>query len=279
MRNNEERFGARPSADTPVPQMANPMDFVKPTEFVELPSKGKMYPQGHPLYDEETLEIHYMTAKDEDILTSRSLLKKGLALDRLIQNLVVDKTIRAQDLLIGDRNAILIAARASAYGHIYDTNVTCPACGEKSKHKFNLLEPTVEHGGEWEEEYQIEQNAKGNYIVKLPYTELLVEIRMLTGVDEIQLVKETQKNNRKEMEASVTSQMKKFIVSVNGYTEMQAINHVINNITAKETRHLRNAYKQLAPDLKITSDFECMACNNEQELEVPFNTDFFWPDR
>ena len=279
MRNNEERSGARHAAETP--QMANPMDFVTPTEFVELPSQGKMYPQGHPLYNQETIEIKYMTAKDEDILTSRSLLKKGLAIDRLIDNLIVDKSIRASELLLGDRNAILITSRASAYGHIYRTNVACPSCGERAKRNFNLLEPRVRHGGEWDEEYKIEQNTKGNYVIKLPFTELLVEMKMLTGKEEVAMVRESQKKTKmeNEIEATLTGQMRHFVVSVNGYDDKKIIDHVVKNLTARETRIIRKAYKQLTPDLSIVGDFECRSCSHEQELEVPFNADFFWPDR
>jgi len=108
-----------PTEDTPV-RGPNPMDFVTPTEFVDLPSLGK-YPEGHPLKGKESIEIKYMTAKDEDILTSRSLLKKGMAIDRLINNLIKDQNIDPAHLYIGDRNAIIIHARASAYGTDYKT--------------------------------------------------------------------------------------------------------------------------------------------------------------
>ena len=127
-RNNEERFGPRGDAgsESPAAALPNPLDFISPTEHVELPSQGKGYPQGHPLHGKETIEIKYMTAKEEDILSSRNLLKKGLAIERLIQSVICDKNVQAKDLLVGDRNAILIAARRSAYGNIYSIKVTCP---------------------------------------------------------------------------------------------------------------------------------------------------------
>ena len=281
MRNNAERLGARPSAEPPTPQMANPMDFVTPKEFVELPSAGKMYPQGHPLHNEETIEIRYMTAKDEDVLTSRSLLKKGLAIERLIDNLIVDKGIKAADLLVGDRNAILIAARASAYGHIYETKVNCPACGKTARLNFNLLEPTISPGGTCDEKYNVTQKENGNYVIELPHSKLLVEIKMLTGREEVLMIQSAQKKNKREVEIedNLTGQMKYFVVSVNGYADTKTIDYVVENITARETRHLRNAYKQLSPNLQVMKHFECTTCDHEQEMEVPFNADFFWPDR
>ena len=114
VRNNEDRLGAKNlGGDLPIPQAQQgekpaTFSFVTPTDFVELPSKGKYYSEGHPLHNTETIEIKHMTAKEEDILTSRSLLKKGLAVDRLLQNIIVDKRIDPNALLIGDKNAVLI---------------------------------------------------------------------------------------------------------------------------------------------------------------------------
>jgi hypothetical protein len=108
-RNNPERTGAHSNADAPPP--AAKLQFVAPTEFVELPSKGRGYPEGHPLCGEEVIEIRFMTAKEEDILSSETLLKKGIAIERFMQSVIIDKRIKTDRLLVGDRNAIIIAAR------------------------------------------------------------------------------------------------------------------------------------------------------------------------
>ena len=118
-RNNQDRLGSQaPSADPPIPATSTPnqLEFVVPTEFVELPSRGLLYPEGHPLCGVSEIEIKFMTAKEEDILTDKVLLKKGLALDRLMSNIILDKSINPDTLLTGDRTAIMIAARRSAYG-------------------------------------------------------------------------------------------------------------------------------------------------------------------
>ena len=278
MRNNELRSGARPSTESDAPKMPNPMDFITPTQFVELPSQGRYYPVGHPLHNQETIEIRFMTAKDEDILTSRSLLKKGIAIDRLIKNLIVDEKINPSTLLVGDRYAIIVAARASAYGHVYDTKVSCPSCGARSDHRFNLLEPSIYNGSDTED-YIIRRTETGNFTIELPWTKLVVEVRMLTGSDEIEMIKDIQKQSKNKTDISMSDQMMRYIVAVNGYNEVNVINHVVKNITATESRYLRNAYKALSPDLKISGDFECPSCGFEQDLEVPFGADFFWPDR
>ena len=93
--------------------------------------------------DWETVEIRFMTAKDEDILTSQTLLKKGVAIEKFLSNVIVDKRIQPNRLLIGDRNAILIAARVTGYGETYETSVTCPSCNTKATFPFNLKQASV----------------------------------------------------------------------------------------------------------------------------------------
>jgi len=279
-RNNEERFGAHGDAGSePVAAMPNPLDFVSPTEHVELPSKGRGYPPSHPLHNQETIEIKYMTAKEEDILSSRSLLKKGLAIERLIESVICDKNISAKDLLVGDRNAILISARRSAYGNIYSTKVTCPSCTQVTPYDFDLNEAKIYEGSGYEE-YGIEVTPQGLFMVTLPVTGFQVEFRLLRGQDELDIVKKAQKlQKNKVAEQNVSDQLKKFIVKVNGYSDMKVINHVANKIPAQDSMFLRGAYKQCSPDVRISEEFTCPSCDYEQELEVPFGADFFWPDR
>jgi len=279
-RNNEERFGAHGDAGSdPVAAMPNPLDFVSPTEHVELPSEGRGYPEGHPLQNKETIEIKYMTAKEEDILSSRSLLKKGLAIERLIESVICDRNISAKDLLVGDRNAILISARRSAYGNIYSTKVTCPNCATVGEHDFDLNESNIYEGDD-NEKYNIEITPKGFFKVTLPITEFVVEYRLLRGKDELEMVKRAQKVAKQNvMEQNVSDQLRKFMISVNGYTESNVINHAIKNLPAQDSIFLRGAYKVSSPDIKISDDFSCSSCGFEQELEVPFGADFFWPNR
>jgi len=283
VRKNQDRTGPRSSGSDEIPadlkeQMTNPMDFITPTDHVDLPSLGKSYPEGHPLCGEDSIEIRYMTAKEEDILTSRSLLKKGVAIDRLISNLIMDKRIDSKSLFIGDRNAIIINARSSAYGHIYKTMVTCPNCNSSEPHSFDLTKPKVYHGDEWED-HEIEQTERGTYKVTLPYTKVIAEIRLLVGADEERIVKSLTKTKQDEVGSLITNQMRSFIVSVNGYEERKVVEYFIQNMMAQESRFLRNVMKVITPDLKISDDFECASCSHEQELEVPFGADFFWPDR
>ncbi len=277
-RNNEDRMmgGHKPQKTEDVPQMANPMDFVAPSQLVDLPSLGR-YPEGHPLCGKEEIEIKYMTAKDEDILTSRSLLKKGVAIDRLIQNLIKDKSIDSKSLYIGERNSILIHARASAYGEEYRTKVQCPACSETTKFKFDLSNYTVYNGNEIEELDDVEQTPDGTFTCWLPLSKIKAEIRPLMGSDELRMIKEAK--GKDSLENLITRQMRHFVVSFNEYSDAQTVNYVIDNMVAKDSRYLRDIFKLISPDIILEDVFECPSCGHEEVMSVPFGADFFWPDR
>lgn len=275
-RNNEDRLmgGHKPTPSEDAPQMPNPMDFVTPTQFVDLPSKGR-YPEGHPLKGKDSIEIRYMTAKDEDVLTNRSLLKKGIAIDRLIQNLIVDKSINARHLYVGDRNAIIVFARASAYGADYKAKVQCPACGEQSKFQFDLGDYEMFDGNDTEET-DIEYKGDGTFTTTLPLSKIVARIRPLMGQDEIDLVSSGKgKDVTNDM---ITKQMKHFVVDFNGYEDQKTIDYVVDNMVAIDSRYIRDCFKLISPDIVMNQDFVCKHCEHKEVMSVPFGTDFFWPD-
>jgi len=284
-RNNDERTGALPSAEPPLaaadpsPQQNNSigLNFVVPTEHVELPSRGQFYPEGHPLRGEQTIEIKHMTAKEEDILTSRTLLKKGLAVDRLLQSVIINKTIKADDLFVGDKNAVIVAARQSAYGDEYKTKVGCQVCGEASDFVFNLSTHVHAHP-EDAEDPEFDCTSSGTFIIKLPKTGFSAEVRLLNGKDEKWLAKSMEQKRKARLgESTLTDQMRLFIVSVNGVKDRTQINEFVNAMPAIDSRHIRRVYKQLSPNIDLTQDFVCAECGAETKMEVPFTADFFWP--
>jgi len=285
---NRDRTGmgtSTPENTSPPPQVMtqnqdNPFSFVVPTEFVELPSGGRYYSEGHPLHGQETIEIKQMTAKEEDILTSRSLLKKGVALDRVIESIIINKKIDSNSLLVGDRNAIVIATRISGYGSEYITQVSCPGCTAKQEYSFNLDSAKV-YNGEDISELDVEVNGDGTFTVQLPRTEINVTFRLFTGKDEKTFIAgmEAERKNRQATEKNVTRQLSTMIVAVNGDTSSQSKKYLVDNIPSIDSRHLRLAYRLAAPNVDLTQHFECNECDYEQDMEVPLSADFFWPDR
>jgi len=282
-RNDINRVGA-PSANTEPPITQNnkdskfdPLSFVAPTEFVELPSKGLCYTEGHPLNGQETIEIKFMTAKEEDILSSRALLKKGIAIERFLQSIIVSKNIKAKDLLVGDRNAILIAARVSGYGNSYDTQVACPSCGEKSNLCFDLNRKNIKETKTSEE---VISQGDGTFNIKMPFSNFNLTFRLLNGEDETYLAKaSTIKKKNYSIDSVLTEQYKRMIVSIEGHQDRNIISRYADAMPTRDSRYLTKCYKSVTPDVNITENFECSSCGHEQELEVPFGADFFWPDR
>ena len=286
MSRNRDRLGGVQQHDTsPPPQMTQSdggggFSFVVPTEFVELPSRGRFYPEGHPLRGEENIEIRQMTAKEEDILTSRALLKKGVALDRVIKNIIVDKRIDPESLLIGDRNAIIIAMRVSGYGHIYETKVGCPGCGTQQEYAFDLNEANI-YEGENIADLNVVSNDNGTFTVRLPRTELRVVFKLLTGRHEKTFVTgmERDRKRKNEAERNITRQLFAMIVSVDDDSSPDAIKYLVENMPSMDSRQLRLAYRLAAPNVDLTQHFECNECNHTQDMEVPLSADFFWLDQ
>ena len=286
MSRNKDRVGSQKSnSNPPVQQMMNSdtggatFSFVVPTEFVELPSEGKYYPEGHPLHNEGNIEIKQMTAREEDILTSRTLLKKGVALDRVIKNLIVDKSINPDSLLVGDRNAIIIATRVAGYGAEYVTKTSCPGCGEVQDYAFDLNEALIYHGEDLES-MDVKYNGDGTFNVQLPQTKLDITFRLLDGYDENRVAKAIEREKKsKKPESLVTRQLKSILVAANDNTDPEALNYVVGNIPSKDARHLRLAYKAAAPNVDLSQNFECDECDYSADMEVPLGAEFFWPDR
>ena len=298
-RKNEDRIGS-PNLDSDVPMtpetmgqppmppnmagspqmQASPLTFVAPTEFVELPSGGRFYGQGHPLQGQEVIEVRHMTAKEEDILTSQSLLKKGVALDRFLQSLIVDKRIRTDDLLVGDKNAVLVNARVNGYGSDYDTGVTCPNCQANTRYQFDLNDKSVQTGLEYLSELEgvSLNNEEGTVEITLPVTGWSFVCKPMTGRDEKALTKGVEaRRKRKLPEDMLSQQISLFTVSISGVTDRGQIGKAIQSLPARDSRHLRQTYQKLMPNLDMTQAFECSECGYVGDMEVPFTTDFFWP--
>ena len=253
----------------------NVLDFITPTEIVDLPSKGLGYPKDHPLCGKDSVEIKFMTAKEEDILSSTSLLKKGIALERFLKAIIKNQAIDPETMLSGDRNAVIVAARCSGYGHDYDTKVGCPACGEMNKINFDLSKPKIK-----EIDGDVSFNDDGILTVLSPMTKIEIKMKLMNGKDELHLTKQIKMKKDKNLpDSQVTDQFKRIIVSVAGHEDQSVINMYIDKMPTKDSRYLRQIYKKASPNIEIKEDFTCRSCNFAQELEVPFSADFFWPDQ
>ena len=219
-----------------------------------------------------------MTAKDEDILTNQTLLKKGLAIERLLQNVLSNNNVDPSTLLIGDRNAILVAARATGYGPEYKTRVTCPSCAEQVNYNFSLDAPPLYAGDNYGDK-EITSTPHGTFVVQLPLTKVNVEMRLLTGRDEMNTSAESRNKKSTVFENVLTSQLEQIVVSLNDETDRAVIARFIDLMPAYDSRYLRESHTAVTPNIDLTQAFVCSSCDHEQKLGVPFTADFFWPNR
>jgi hypothetical protein len=243
-----------------------------PSEFVELPSRGMFYPPSHPLHRKTSIEIKHMTAKEEDILTSEALIKKGLVLDRLIQSVILDKNIDPSSLLVCDRNAILIAIRITGYGPEYEATATCPACGQKHDINYDLEQA---ESFEYVKPEDVHFSERGSCVVKLPKSGDTIEFRLLTGYDEKEVLN-TEKNSVSS--SLVTDQLKSLILTINGNEDIAFINAYVTGMSAFDSRYLRKAIKSSTPSVDLRYNLSCNKCSTESVVEVPIGIKFFWPD-
>jgi hypothetical protein len=256
----------------------NFLKFASPTEWVDLPSRGKYYPENHPFYNCEQIEIKYMTAKEEDILSSRSLLKKGLAIDRMIKS-VLTSPVDVNSLLTGDKSAIMIAARITGYGAEYPVSLECPVCSTRTETKWDLSKMEVkEPDEEWLLKHKIEETSVGFKLV-LPKTGVTVGVRYMTGHDEnrMEQVEKTKKKHNLG-ESRMTDQFKAMITDINSLDDRALINKFVDSMPAVDSRVLRRTYAEKRPDIDTEMVWTCNDCYSESEVEMPMTAQFFWPE-
>lgn len=246
-----------------------------PKETVPLPSQGKVYNPNSKLYNAKTVAIKAMTAKEEDILTSRALIREGTVVDELIRACLIDKSINVNDLIIGDKNALMISIRITGYGSDYHVNAGCTACGANNKLTVDLSSLEIKT-------LDIEPVKEGENLFKyvLPVTKKEVFFKFLCGKDEKEiedLEAFQSKNFDTKITNSVTNFLFKAIQSIEGVTDKNKIKKFVENMPAYDSKSLRAFIDKNEPSVLMEHKFSCQSCNAENTAKLPVTIDFFWP--
>ena len=239
-------------------------EFKLPTEEVELPSKGLLYPAESELA-KGTVEMKYMTAREEDILTNQSYIKNGTVLDKLMKSLIISK-INYEDLLIGDKNAIMVASRVLGYGSKY----TFEYSGEEQEVDLSLVE-----NKELKEELFV--NRQNEFEFTLPFSKNHITFKFLTHKDEMDITRELQglKKINKNENPELTTRLKYIMTSIEGKREVKDIRDFVDNyLLARDSRALREYMKKIQPDVDLTF----FPDGSENRVNIPIGLNFFWPD-
>jgi hypothetical protein len=239
-------------------------EFKFPTEFVELPSKGLLYPSENPLSSGK-LEIKYMSAREEDILTNQSYIQDGTVFDRLFKSLIVTP-IDYDDLLIGDKNALMVAARILGMGAKYDF---------KYRGKDESVDLTTLKNKEVD--YSLFKNGENHFTFTLPHSGNVLTFKLLTHKDERQIddeIKGLQSISKADV-GILTTRLKYMITSVNGKTDKEQIRNFVNNeFLSLDTREFRKFINKISPDINLTF----FPSGSKESTSLPLGLSFLWPD-
>lgn len=247
-------------------------EFPFPTEVISLPSKGLCYPESNPLSKGE-VTIKLMTAKEEDILTSTNLIKKGIQLDKLLESIVVEPGVNVNDLLIGDKNAILITSRILAFGTEYNVTVTDPEEKEPVEVTVDLSKIKIKEVDE------SLLNKENEYDFLLPQSGIPIKFKLLTHGDEIAINRDIEMSEKMTKQSNeITTRYRRIIVEVSGNRDIGYIsNFVVNQLRAADSKALRKYLAEITPDLDLTFDYVSPFTGDTEALKIPFGINFFYP--
>jgi len=243
------------------------------TEMVGLPSKGLLYPENSPLRS-GAIEVKYMTAKEEDILTNQTYIKSGIVIDKLLESLIVSP-IDFNDILIGDKNALLVAARVYGYGPHYVFKYTNPATNEDEEVMIDL---SLVEDKEIDESLIKSPNVN-EFEFELPSSKRKITFKLLTQRDENNIQLDLKNQRKMKREAELTTRLKHTIVAVDGDTDKASIREFVDTeLLAVDSRALRNYIKDMSPDVDLTFNFEGEDGTIVNNVQIPIGVGFFWPD-
>lgn len=246
--------------------MADKQKF--PSEVIALPSKGLVYPEDSSLHS-GNLEIKYMTAKEEDILTSQNLIKKGIVIDKLLDSLILTDGVKSENLIIGDKNSVMIASRILAYGPEYTTEITDPNTGNKSNHTFNLADCPFK---ELPEDVDYSNN---EFEVELPVSKINIKFKLLTGKDEKKIDKDIRGSQKLGTSTEITTRLAHIITEIDGESNKTKIRNFVNVMLSRDSLFLRQEVLRLSPDIDLTQEIEIGG--ELVTVDIPLTTEFFWP--
>jgi len=239
-----------------------------PSEIIDLPSEGKLYPEGHACSDGK-IEIKYMTAREEDILTSQNLIKKGVVIDRLLDSLIITEGVKGDDLILGDKNAVMVAARILAYGPEYVCDVPNSEGGTTTQ-TFNLADCPFK---------KLPKDITENkFEIELPISKKKITFKLLTGKDENLILKELKASTKlgSEVSPELTTRLRHTITSVEGDESQSVINNFVQNLLARDSMYLRKEIRKVTPDIELQQEIEIEG--EPVKVDIPMTVGFFWPD-
>lgn len=263
---------AQTKVEAPIPTQTQTKSYPFATEVITLPSEGLVYPESNPLAKGE-VTLKLLTAKEEDILTSTNLIRKGIVLDKLLESIVVDSDVNINDLIIGDKNAILIASRILAFGPEYKVTVTDPSENEPVEVNVDMSKLNTK-------EIDLSKlNRKNEYDFTLPKSKVPIKFKIMTHGDEVAVSKDIEASMKIMKQGNdIQARYRRLLVEVNGNRDAGYIsNFVANQLLAADSKSLRKYMNEITPDVDLKFDYTSPFTGETEALKVPIGVDFFYP--
>jgi len=240
-----------------------------PTEVIDLPSAGKVYIKDSPLSSGK-LELKYMTTREEDILMSENLIKKGVVIDKLLDSLIVTSGVKQEDLILGDKNAVLVAARILAYGPEYTVEVVNPNdLEQKEQHTFDLSQCPFK---ELPKKLDYSNNS---FDFTTPIGKNKLKFKLLTGADEKLIEKDLKQSKKFGYSTEISTRLRYTVIEVDGDSKPETISEFTQNLLARDSVAFRNYIRDISPDIDLTSEVEIGG--EAVDVSIPLTVEFFWP--
>lgn len=245
-----------------------------PTSLVPLPSQGLVYPETDVLHGKDSVEIRGMTTREEDILMSRALIRKGTVISELIKSCVVTPGVDVQGLIGGDRNALMVSVRILGYGADYQGSVDCPKCEHKNEIEVNLNDLNIKSLNVHPVEI-----GTNRFSFRLPVSGKDVVFKFLTGKEEEEILATLEAKKKKGIQNDnvITTRLMHSVVSVGGITDKSKLANFISFMPAKDSVALRHYMDEIEPGIDMKFDFSCKSCEHWEVMPLPLGPTFFWP--
>lgn len=242
------------------PQMNQPYDIIP------LPSDGKLYKN-----KKGKVKLAYLTAADENILTSPNLLDSGDFLEILINRKLLEPDLRYKDLIPGDRDAIMIWLRATGYGEMYPVSVL----DENDK----LFDTEVDLTKLKIKKLQHEPDSEGLFSFTLPTSGSVVKFKLLTigEVEELEKLAQYLREQNNLINTEPTLILENQIVDIDGIRDKNYISDFIETMRIMDSKKLKSYISEISCGVDTNVTFETPGGGSVTRF-LPFTLKFFWPD-
>jgi len=245
------------------------VQFQIPFDVIPLPSNGLLYPG-----QEGTVKVEYMTAMDENILTSPNLIKSGKVLDILMERKIKQSPVPIDNLLIGDRNAIMIWLRATGYGEMYPVKLTDPTSGVEFEYEIDLSTLKTK-----ELPKNIQPDEKGEFEFVLPKSKKKIKFTLLTVGDEktiLSRAEKYEKATKSQVSNALTYRLQAQIKEIDGNRDINFVQGFVNVMPAYDSLKFREYSDSIEPGIDMSVEVEGPTGTFQAPITLGLN--FFWPN-